>query len=258
VAGGIETKVIAGLSREQIVSRFEEWLDGALAREDPPEGVEAEILSALVGGATEAEGTRDQTSSYALWAAMTSLSQEVKLQGRAFKELTTALDSQAARIADEIGSDRERDIQREAERRCRKEILGSLIDLRDRLERGLQSAKESAAVISSTPRRGWFSRFAAKSKPDQSEAAVAALIRGYELGLERLDQTLEDFNARPISSLGQLFDPRRMNAIEKQESEGVPEGTVLEIYRTGYEWNGEVFRSAQVKVSVVPKGVNGE
>ena len=25
-------------------------------------------------------------------------------------------------------------------------------------------------------------------------------------------------------------------------------GTVLEIYRGGYEWNGEVFRPAQVKV----------
>jgi molecular chaperone GrpE (heat shock protein) len=44
-----------------------------------------------------------------------------------------------------------------------------------------------------------------------------------------------------------------MNAIDREESGDVPEGTVLEIYRSGYEWNGEVFRTAQVKVSGAPQ-----
>jgi molecular chaperone GrpE len=78
---------------------------------------------------------------------------------------------------------------------------------------------------------------------------VGALIRGYELGIERLDQTLDEFNAREIRCQGESFDPRRMNAIESEESSTVPSGTVLEVYRSGYEWNGEVFRPAQVKVS---------
>lgn len=78
---------------------------------------------------------------------------------------------------------------------------------------------------------------------------MGALIRGYELGIERLDQTLEEFNAREIRCEGEIFDPRRMNAIDSEESPGAPEGTVLEVYRSGYEWNGEVFRPAQVKVS---------
>jgi molecular chaperone GrpE len=79
---------------------------------------------------------------------------------------------------------------------------------------------------------------------------VAALVKGYELGLERLDQTLEDFNARRIRCLGQPFDPRLMNAIDKEESDSVPPNTVVEVYRNGYEWNTEVFRPAQVKVAV--------
>jgi molecular chaperone GrpE len=78
------------------------------------------------------------------------------------------------------------------------------------------------------------------------------LIRGYELGIERLDQTLDDFNAREIRCQGESFDPRRMNAIESEESAAVPAGTVLEVYRSGYEWNDEVFRPAQVKVSRAP------
>jgi molecular chaperone GrpE len=81
---------------------------------------------------------------------------------------------------------------------------------------------------------------------------VGALIRGYELGIERLDQTLEEFHAREIRCQGETFDPRRMNAIESEESAAVPPNMVMEVYRSGYEWNGEVFRPAQVKVSREP------
>ena len=37
------------MNREEILRRFEEWLDGALAAEEPPCGVEAEILAAVAG-----------------------------------------------------------------------------------------------------------------------------------------------------------------------------------------------------------------
>ena len=74
----------------------------------------------------------------------------------------------------------------------------------------------------------------------------------YELGVERLDQTLEEFNAHEIRCQGESFDPRRMNAIESEPSDTVPPGVVLEVYRSGYEWSGEVFRPAQVKVSRAP------
>jgi molecular chaperone GrpE len=251
--------VIAELSRDQIVKRFEEWLDRALASEEPPAGIDAEILSRL-GADAETDGLPEGTSSYALWAAMTALTQEVKLQGRAFKELRVALDSQTSRIADQIRAEYgewEGKVQRDAERRCQKEILGSLLDLRDRLERGLASAQTSAADLPKGSRRGWLERLVAKPSSDPPGAALAALIKGYELGLDRLDQTLDGFNVRPIRSLGQPFDPRRMNAVDTQESGHVPEGTVLEVYRSGYEWNGEVFRSAQVKVSVAVPGVSG-
>lgn len=40
-----------------------------------------------------------------------------------------------------------------------------------------------------------------------------------------------------------------MNAVDKQPSAIVAEGIVLEVYRSGFEWNGEIFRPAQVKVS---------
>jgi len=157
---------------------------------------------------------------------------------------------------------------RETERRCRKEVLGILIDLRDRMGRGLDSVQAGEAGISKPvpDRRGWFARTfgrpeqmrAGQPQPDDSSAGatLAALKKGYELGLDRLDQTLEEFNAREIPCVGMAFDPRRMNAIDRQESSAVPEGTVIEVYRSGYEWNGELFRAAQVKVSFAPEKEN--
>jgi molecular chaperone GrpE len=282
------------MGREEIVRRFEEWLDGVLAAEDPPRGVDAELLAALAG-ATEGGTGPEPADAYSLRAAVTALTQEVKLQGRSFKELRDTLGSQAERM-----SERERDLlreteRRETERRVRKEILGVLIDLRDRLGRGLESVRSSEAEMSKTAPRGWLARFsgrprspegdatgvtmAGRSQPrspkgedssgttltgrfqprsqdrgDSAAATLAALKKGYELGLERLDQTLWESNAREIPCQGLPFDPRRMNAVDRQESSAVPEGTVIEVYRSGYEWNGEVFRPAQVKVSCAPAG----
>lgn len=233
------------MDREQILQRFESWLDVVLADEEPPRGVDASILDVLVP--PDDEAASDSGSEYSLWAAMTALTQEVKLQGRAFKELDTTVNAQAVRIAE-----REREVARDAERRCRKEFLGVLIDLRDRMQRGLESVRDGESDAS-TSRPGWFARVVAP-RPNPKENVIPALKRGYELSLERLDQTLEEFNARQISCQGQAFDPRRMNAVDRQESETLPEGTVIEVYRNGYEWNGEVFRPAQVKVSCAPAG----
>jgi molecular chaperone GrpE len=249
------------MNRDEILRRFEQWLDEALAAEDPPSGIDAEILSPLAADSTdESAGLEQADDSYALWSAVTALTQEVKLQSRTFKALSDGLDSQASRTGDEIRAayrERERELQREVERRCRREILGALVDVRDRLGRGLDSVRESESAIADGARRGWLARMWTTQRSDAADGRLAALTKGYELGVERLDQMLDDFGARHIRSEGQPFDPRRMNAVDRQESSEVPEGTVLEVYRSGYEWNDEVFRPAQVKVSCAPDGPGG-
>jgi molecular chaperone GrpE len=254
--------------REEIVRRFEALLDSALASEDPPAGIDAGIVEAVMNdslnSASDAAAPRN-CDSYALWAAMTALTQEIKLQGRAFQELNRTLAGQAEKIAEDLRAvytERERALRRETERRGRKEVLGTLIDLRDRLERGRESVRVSEQEIAARDRAGWFARIFSKSgifsrKMNSPVAgALGALVRGYELGIERLDQTLDEFNAREIRCEGERFDPRRMNAIDSEESSTVPPDKVIEVYRKGYEWDGEVFRPAQVKVSRAPRGAS--
>jgi molecular chaperone GrpE len=245
--------VTSGISRDEILRRFESWLDLALTVEPPPGGIDADLLSVIASSDNKDNGAMEPGhDSYALWAATIALTQEVKLQGRAFKELNDTLATQPERIAEEVRAsyrDRERDVQRETEHRCRKEALNALIDLRDRMERGLESVRKGELEIAKGARAGWLaSAFSGKFR-EQTSSTIAAFKKGYELALERLDQTLDDFNVREIRGVGEPFDPRRMNAIDREETAEVPEGRVMEVYRSGYEWNGEVFRAAQVKVS---------
>ncbi len=244
----------ASVEREEILRRFEALLDSAMAAEEPPSGIDAEILASVVGDEVPDPGR--QCDSYALWAAMTALTQEIKLEGRSFQELNRTLAAQPGKIAEELRAvyaERERALQREAERRCRREALSALIDLRDRLVRGRESVLAHALEVASGARPpGWSARLFRKRADDPAADALGALIRGYLLGIERLDQTLDEFGAREIRCDGESFDPRRMNAIDSEESDTVPAGAVLEVYRSGYEWNGEVYRPAQVKVSRAP------
>jgi molecular chaperone GrpE len=239
------------MDREEIMRRFEALLDMALTPEAAPPGIDSDILAAL----GEPDDDNQQSDSYALWSAMTALTQEIKLQGRAFQELNLRLSTQQDKVASELRAvyaEREKTVQREGERRARREALSVLIDLRDRLGRGRESVSASEQEMAKAEKASWFQRVLQKPKTRPEEDALRALVRGYELGVERLDQALSEFSASEIRCQGEQFDPRRMNAIEIEESATVPANTVLQVYRSGYEWNGEVFRPAQVKVSREP------
>jgi molecular chaperone GrpE len=230
------------LEREEILRRFEAWLDGALADEEPPQGLPAGILDSIT---SEAEpGSNGQRDLYAMWAAVTALTQEVKLQGRSFKQLSETL-APVAELAPQL-TEMERDAQEDA----RREILDVLLDLRDRLRRGLDRARESSAKLGEPSRSGWVTRLLSRDAVlRHATETVAALEKGYQMSLDRLNDVLADFDVREIACQGQLFDPSSMQAVDVQETEEAEEGVVVEVYRAGYEWKGEVYRPAHVKVA---------
>jgi len=262
--------------REQILRRFEAWLDEALADEDAPSGIAAEILSELRGD--EAPETERRRDLYSMWSAITALTQEVKLQGRTFKDLSETLGpqadlasgvksalqaheealSEARRIAEKACASREerdRQIIPEAERRARREMLDVVLDVRDRLTRGLETVHAYAEEARRTLSTSWWRRLLGGRKRRIRHAleGAAALEKGYMLSLERLDEALGRFGVREVRCEGRPFDPRLMKAVDIEETRDTPEGTVLEVYRTGYEWNGEVFRPAEIKAARAPR-----
>ena len=236
--------------RERLVRNFEAWLEKALADEAPPSGLTVELLSALETGDPLPPVDRS-CDLYSLWCAMTALTQEVRLQGRAFTQLRDTLFRGLEASAAQSSAETPR--SKQAQRR----EIDTLLDLRDRVERG-RSAAQSAAEELAPSRRPRWARWLGigRRRARQTQEILAALSQGYGLTLDRLDQALLDLHVSAIRSEGQRFDPQRMTAIAIGETDEVSEGTVVEVYRSGYEWESEVYRPAQVKVAR-PRARNG-
>jgi len=251
-------------ARERIVRGFEAWLDRAMADEHPPQGLTAGLLAALENGDPLPALESDQPGSdlYSLWAAMTALTQEVRLQGRAFKQLNETLVQSLEAASEGAQGDGEEEQpsriqQAEARQAGKQEIhlpAGTLLDFRDRVERGGNTARNAAEQLAPgrLPRLArWLG--VGRGYARNAGEILAALSHGYSLTLDTLDEALVSCGLSRIACQGRMFDPQRMTAIDIEETSSVAEGTVVEVYRNGYEWNGEVYRTAQVKVARNPE-----
>jgi hypothetical protein len=188
---GISTEV-----RERILRGFEAWLDRALTDESAPQGLTAELLTALKNGdpfppLETAQPGGGGCDLYSLWAAMTALTQEVRIQGRTFKQLNeTLLNETLPRIA---LSPEASAVSRSVEdtpleqgsartQQPRKQEIDVLLDLRDRIERGGNTARTAAEELASTrlPRLArWLG--VGNSYARHTQEVLAALSHGYSL-----------------------------------------------------------------------------
>ena len=202
------------MDREEILRRFEAWLDGVLAAEEPPQGIAAELLSSL-SAETRGRRTNGRCDLYSMWAAVTALTQEIKLQGRSFKQLSETL-APLADLAPQLP-----EMQREAQERARREMLDVLLELRDRLGRGLEAAAQSArrkCANRSNP-AGWPGCWRASKALRQASRGRRRAEEGYALSLDRLDEVLAQFDVREIVCQGEPFDPGSMHAVDVEETE---------------------------------------
>ena len=259
--------------RKRLLKRFETWLDEALANEESPSGIAAEILAELDGESEEGQ-SGNRFDLYSLWSAMTALTQEIKLQGRTFKQLhdtaspfieqtgtivasNAELLSETRRIAEKAFGERtgrEEQALREAERRARGELVEVLLDLHDRLNRAIATARAHVDDARRAREPGRLGRILLLGRGGGTEVArcidsAGALIKGCLLSLERLDDTLEQVGLREIECKGRTFDPHLMSAVDIEETGEAHDGEVLDVYRPGFQWYGEVFRPAEVKVA---------
>jgi molecular chaperone GrpE len=266
--------------RVLILQRFAGWLDDVLSEEKPLAGVAEELLAELyddkesdtfgsMAGAVDLHST---------WSAMTALTQEIKLQGRAFKQLNekmapftgleTMIDklltthrealSDARRIAEEGRADRserENELKLVTRQRARRELIGVITEIRDSLTIGLRSAVESQCKLKEHFRGGRLKNFFIHRSADHNHMLeiVGALKKGYQMGLDRIDEALQPLGVTEIVCDGKPFDPRVMKAVDIEETGEVADGAVLEVYRTGYMIDTEVLQPAQVKVARAPE-----
>jgi molecular chaperone GrpE len=75
------------------------------------------------------------------------------------------------------------------------------------------------------------------------------MLKGVEMVFGELREVLRNEGLSAIEAEGKPFDPGCHEAVVAVEEDGAEAGTVLDVVRTGYEFQGKVLRPAMVKVA---------
>lgn len=240
--------------RARILRRFEVWLDEVLAEESPRAGMAQEILDQFRTDEGCVPDSDSKTDLYTLVSGFATLSEETRLQGRSFKNLHESIVPMQGMIesmSETLTQCRQtldgqvRQSQETTQRKALSEMLDVFLDVRDRLVRGRDSARHGLARFP-MPEGKWDLW---RTKPWAGlREATEALAQGTDLALTRLDEALRQWGVRPIECLDLPFDVQTMAAVDVAEAPDLADGTVLEVFRTGYWWDEQVYRVAEVKV----------
>jgi len=257
--------------RERLQRRFEVWLDEALNPEAVPQGLAVDILDQLEpqtsGTASGATGDEDLQ---AVCAALVGLTDTTRHQGKAFEQLCQDLPAMqgltgaVSSLLDSLVADRETQAEErqtleknrsvEARRQVFQEVLGTVMDMRDRLCAGLTDAQTqmTAMVQAASPKKRWWKIFSRK-RPSLLEtpgyAGLEAMIKANQLAIEGIDQALARWHVALIDCEGQRVNSETMKVVDQVADSKLPEGTVVKVLRVGYKWNGTLCRPAEVCVA---------
>jgi molecular chaperone GrpE len=72
---------------------------------------------------------------------------------------------------------------------------------------------------------------------------------GFQMILTQFQEILEQNGVTPFVSEGEHFDPMKHEAVETEENDSVPEGTILKEFHQGYRCGERTIRPARVKVA---------
>ncbi|MFL5287032.1 MAG: nucleotide exchange factor GrpE [Rhodopila sp.] len=214
--------------KQTLLSRFSAYLDKAEDQPEPPDdpGETADL--------------------YAVFVELAGLRSEVRTESRLVKE---ALDQfrgvfdllRTSQVTVQQELDRVRSEAHDREYAILRPLLLDVIDLRDRLLAALK--------LVATARPRWSDRLLRRSTPGGE-----AWQEGLRMIIRRLDQVLFDRGVVAMQLVGKALDPRRARVVATAPDSSVPTGTVIEEVRTGFLWDDQVLRTAEV---IVSKGANG-
>jgi molecular chaperone GrpE len=88
--------------------------------------------------------------------------------------------------------------------------------------------------------------------------AGGAMTDGLRAVGEQIEATLARRQVARLGEVGEPFDPELHEAVAVAPSTDRPDGTVVEVIRSGYARDGRVLRPAMVAVAQRPRGDNGD
>ncbi|MDD9302789.1 MAG: nucleotide exchange factor GrpE [Desulfobacter sp.] len=83
----------------------------------------------------------------------------------------------------------------------------------------------------------------------EKESDDASLLEGVKLTLKEILKLFATFNVTPVEAQDQPFDPNFHQAVTQQETDEVPDNTVVSVLQKGYLLHDRLIRPAMVVVS---------
>ncbi|ADE15601.1 GrpE protein [Nitrosococcus halophilus Nc 4] len=182
-----------------------------------------------------------EEEAFSLLAELSGLRTEVKRESRQVKEALEQFKSVFATLqAGNESLSRELESRRAAEktlwRQTLRPLLLELLDLRDRLEAGLE-----LEIPSRRPLLPGLCR--------RQNQLLESLREGQGMTLRRLDRILGDYRVRALEVLDKPLDPHTMRVLEVEFRPDQAQGIVTGELRKGFLWDEELLRPAEVKVN---------
>ena len=88
---------------------------------------------------------------------------------------------------------------------------------------------------------------------EQSGGEDSAFRQGVELIHRQAMEVLTRAGLQPVDSMGKPFDPNTQEAVDREATPDVPDGTVIGELQKGYLYQGQLLRPAMVRVSYRPE-----
>lgn len=136
-----------------------------------------------------------------------------------------ALNDKYLRLAAEFDNYKRR-VQRDQQdtiRFANEKLFKDLLPTLDNLERALQSGRE--------------------------QDRIEGLLEGVNLTYKHFLDTLQKMGIKQVSSVGEVFDPAKHQAVGQVESTTIPENVIVDEYQKGYFVHDRILRPAMVTVA---------
>jgi molecular chaperone GrpE len=217
------------LLKESLVERFRAHLDML--------GDDAGLIDATTGADADADAGTDLRSLYIEMAALRS---EVRTESRLVKDTLDLVRG----VVERGEADRTRLTVLEREAALLRPLLIDLIEVRDRLAAGVAGSSARPSMAPSP----WYKRVFRRAGTTADKTADA-WREGLRMTLNRFDRVLRERGVIPIDVVGKPFDPRIARAVGTESDSTLDNGVVVREVRSGFLWEGEMLRAAEVVVN---------
>lgn len=129
-------------------------------------------------------------------------------------------------------------------------------NFRKRSARDISDARSHAIADTLTPFLSVSDFLAMAQTAAEKTDNLDAIKQGLTMIIAQFDKAFEEMGVRKFSSVGEKFDPDLHDAVGREPSDSVAEGSIIKEWNCGYKIGEKLLRPARVMVSSGPAAEN--